>query len=466
MRANVGGLATAVAGKATAAASAIASRADAAGSKLEERTGLPVSAAKEKVNQTAATLVAGASEQVAGVKQRIVDTAEDIEARVREKAIATVEIAIDKGIDRVAGDVKASLKDPDMPMSIQRAIDGMIDDTKPHVRDVIVSEVTTKLLRKAVEDPRLTAPPLPWCSNPYSILRAWVLYTMFPFDKSIWGQLRNPAYYFLMATACFPVMGVSECFWTLMFFLKDKRDEYQLVDYIIAFKVAQFVGGCLAVLAGAVLYALCANKEDHSCDANGPGTHLGFSFEVYFALLKTALCWWAAAMIPCSEKKGGRLYKALHSERAQGIEVSVTKADMSRKGGRVFYWLGYDFVIFAVTVALGVVSLRADDDEWTEWAKIYWLKALYGIMALPWVILKLPMMYTLVLHVRPTAYNRRGQTVPVLRKKERLERRGDGQVAVSEGAGGGAGGGGNRQAWGASGAAKVVPASAVVASPA
>jgi hypothetical protein len=436
MRSNVGGLAAKATEKAAAVAGAVAS-------KVEERTGLPATAVTDKIGQTAVNLAAGASEQVEGMKQAIAETKEDIEARIREKAIATVEIAIGKGVDKIAGDVKASLKDPDMPKALQRAIDGMVDDTKPHVRDVIVSEVTTKYLRKEVEDPRLAAPPLPWCGNPFMILRAWVLYSLFPYDKTIWSQLRNPAYYFLMLLACFPVMGVAEVFWTVVFLLKDKRDEYQLVDYIIAFKVAQFIAGALAVLSGAVLYALCANKEEHSCDDTGPGTHMGFKFEVYFALLKTALCWWAATMIPWSEKKGGRLYKALRSERQQGMEVSVTKADMSRKGGRVFCWLGYDLVIFAVIVALGVLTLTRDDDEWTEWAKIYWLKALYGIMALPWIVLKFPMMYTLVLHVRPTAYNRRGQTVPVLRKRERNQRRADAQGAGA--------------AFSASGAAKVLP---------
>ena len=39
---------------------------------------------------------------------------------------------------------------------------------------------------------------------------------------------------------------------------------------------------------------------------------------------------------------------------------------------------------------------------------------LYSVLAFPWLLLKLPLAYTFVLHLKPTAYNQAGQVVPRL----------------------------------------------------
>jgi hypothetical protein len=58
------------------------------------------------------------------------------------------------------------------------------------------------------------------------------------------------------------------------------------------------------------------------------------------------------------------------------------------------------------------------DLEWQFRADIYWLSVLVGVLSLPFAAFVLPVLSTLLLHVRPTGYNRAGECVPVQRKKD------------------------------------------------
>ena len=66
-------------------------------------------------------------------------------------------------------------------------------------------------------------------------LRARVLYALYPADKTIFQKLRElPLYYLLMALKLDPVTGIPV--FALQFYLIDRRDEYQLVNFILSFK--------------------------------------------------------------------------------------------------------------------------------------------------------------------------------------------------------------------------------------
>jgi len=179
-------------------------------------------------------------------------------------------------------------------------------------------------------------------------------------------------------------------------------------------------GGVLAIFVGAGMYVDCASKVESSCDQTGPGSHDGFYLEVCFFLLKLVLVWIAALLVPYSERKGGKLYKPLPCDEA-------VSPSLSRKGGRIRIWLCFDLLAFAAVVGLGVYSHMfhiKNDTEWISKSHLYWLKAIYGVLSAPWIILKLPMMFVLVLHVKPTAYNRRGETVRLATSDERAKLRG------------------------------------------
>lgn len=69
-------------------------------------------------------------------------------------------------------------------------------------------------------------------------LRAWVLYHLSPCDKSVWACMRNPHWWLLNAVGLIP--GVNHLWWLLLLAWKDKRDEYQLCDFIIGSEASRF----------------------------------------------------------------------------------------------------------------------------------------------------------------------------------------------------------------------------------
>jgi hypothetical protein len=120
----------------------------------------------------------------------------------------------------------------------------------------------------------------------------------------------------------------------------------------------------------------------------------------------------------------------------------ATEEQMDRARWRLMKFLIYDFVIFLICVGLGVfLALKnfLDDDaqlnkgsanqafqnvnskqggNWKFKSGLYWLKAFYGLMSFPFVLLLIPGISTLLSHARPTGYNRWGNCVPYLGHEE------------------------------------------------
>ena len=102
---------------------------------------------------------------------------------------------------------------------------------------------------KEAEDALMAAEPLPCCQancgliDPLLCFRAKVLYTLFPFDKSVWGKMKRPLFWVLTLIAATPVYGVAQIWGMLLLFMKDRKDEYQLVNFIVTFKASMFFAG-------------------------------------------------------------------------------------------------------------------------------------------------------------------------------------------------------------------------------
>ena len=268
--------------------------------------------------------------------------------------------------------------------------------------------------------------------------------------QSLWGKLRNPLYWFLAyALGMFPIWGVQQLWFFVLFCLLDRRDEFQLTKFVIGFKASQFISvGIVAVYLGAIQLLRCTAgiHGAQRCEDDGPGAAVPFFYgDLVFFVAQSVLCWVAYAFLRCSSQKGGRLYKPLPSDPHYRSEV--------RKGGRILYWLLWDTFVAVVVAAVGVVLLFSgrtditsdafDQNEHLLKLYLFWLKSLYGILMFPcacargvrWLvaplmcfrfvsfragfILSMPLMVTLVLHAKPTAYNRAGQTVPVARAKDK-----------------------------------------------
>mmetsp|Transcript_66393 Transcript_66393/g.183379 ORF Transcript_66393/g.183379 Transcript_66393/m.183379 type:complete len:171 (+) Transcript_66393:1060-1572(+) len=95
-------------------------------------------------------------------------------------------------------------------------------------------------------------------------------------------------------------------------------------------------------------------------------------------------------------------------------------AALNKRGGRLWYFIWYDIIIVALLIifaaAVYATTSSAEqysgDREWISKTRTYWLRALYGWLCLPWLLLKMPLAGSFLLHVKPTAYNPQGKTVP------------------------------------------------------
>ena len=90
------------------------------------------------------------------------------------------------------------------------------------------------------------------------------------------------------------------------------------------------------------------------------------------------------------------------------------------------YLMAYDTVVFLACVGWGLFELYGRDpalDRHILLGRLFHLKILYSLLSLPWFLLKLPLAFTLCLHLKPTAYTRSGKTVRLATGKERAEAR-------------------------------------------
>jgi len=276
---------------------------------------------------------------------------------------------------------------------------------------------------------------------------------MTPNNRSFWWQMYQPTWWILTAISVFPSYGVSQVWWVILFFLRDFRDEFQLVSFMVKVKTTAVISvGLIPSYMGISTYLSCVEKG--SCRTNGPGIQGGFIFSTVFLVIQASLVYIAAALVPFSKDKGRRV-------KRNSMTAKTTAAGDERGQRRLNYWLFYDFVTVALCGALfvmawlyspsgptpdkfpeemtinefvngtisapGAASMTDPQKEFLRGAtghdlfraRVFWIRVLYGMLCLPWWILKMPLMFPIILHAHPTAYNRTGQTVPFANAKEK-----------------------------------------------
>ena len=71
---------------------------------------------------------------------------------------------------------------------------------------------------------------------PIAWLRAKLLYTVYPYDRSIWQKLRSAYWCFWLALSAWPLWGVQPLFWGCLYLTIERHDEYQLIAFILELK--------------------------------------------------------------------------------------------------------------------------------------------------------------------------------------------------------------------------------------
>ena len=104
------------------------------------------------------------------------------------------------------------------------------------------------------------------------------MYALYPHDKQLWARLRSPIYILGMLLSMCPVFGIRPAYYLLVLMLMDRRDEYQLVMFVQAFKATQFFAGVLGLLMATAEYFDCVTFGSGGKDCSASA-----AFEISFA---------------------------------------------------------------------------------------------------------------------------------------------------------------------------------------
>lgn len=346
-----------------------------------------------------------------------------IEDEVRAQAFLLINKGVDRAMPRLSAHVKRELVDPDMPRAVVRGMEAIVDSSMEEVRELLAEALTEKVLKKA-PDERISAPPRDCCSgggvcSPCARVRAKILYNLFPHDRSMWASFRSPWWWFFTLLGVFPLWGVRVAWWVFVFLLKDKGDDYQLCTFVIACKASLFIaGGIQSAFLGTAVFQACI--EASNCDGQGaPGSNPpGFEFGLLGALVQAVCCWVAMGFLPWAFPKGGKLYDLTPDLSSRTVERATWLA--TTKGGRLWYFMLYDTIVLLCCVGGGAYAwFGTAEPSYIVRSRVFHIRMLYSTLSFPWLILKLPLAYTLVLHLKPTGYNQAGQVVRLCNSKER-----------------------------------------------
>jgi hypothetical protein len=434
--------------KANAGANAAREAAKSIGEKIDEvapETSAKMNKLKEQAKEKANTTMIA-------VKEKAGDVAVDQINAIASKVLNDV----------VTPKLSESLgADPDMPQVVRDgiafAVEEIMDEVEVSVHEAV--EMTIKGTATNIQE-MIEAEPYPCCCpNPFTWTRALILYTLFPHDKSIWANLRSPIWWLIKIISVFPAYYISTIFWALIWLLKSKKDEYQLINFIVALKQAHFISyGILGSILGNFGFLQCAvihphenptlyqhpggvndTQPDLPCAKSGPGLNMPFWPTAIIFSLQIILTWASAAFLPCSKRLGDRGNEARRKERKEkkiiklrndGLDAEANMLELQNvklsKTHRLKYWLTYDslccgliiVVCVYASISSGATDKGPNDIPSLLQTTMWWSRILYGLLCGPWMLLQ-GFLYPLVLHTKSTAYNARGQVVPLANAKER-----------------------------------------------
>lgn len=371
-----------------------------------------------------------------------------------------------------------AVADPEMPDCVATRIETAVDR---FWNDLIIYQ------EKLIEDARnaasgrsttdhlalalLGSPPMP--CTPFWF-RCWFLYHFLPFDKSMFGCIKDPGFILLTAISIIPLFGIRILFFfvLLIFILRGcPADEYQLVNFILMFKGSQILSsGVGMTVVASVKYYNCVHADlEHTCDVDGPGA----TSDIYSGLIdfvgSCMLVWFAFLCLPCTGSKGGSRDLGLEDEHDMvnysdgGYSQSDSDGPQQRgicrwccrccrrrwdptRGGRLAVLLVWDLFSFILSFVLLVALCNVDvsharvggrPTDMTAWENIstwdgmkaaiskdfttwefrttfFMIRIFYAFLSFPFVIFMLPILNSILTHTQPTGFNSQGLCVPYM----------------------------------------------------
>lgn len=184
-----------------------------------------------------AELEASIDARIAPIKAKLIAEFEAKKNELRDRALHEFELILVKTLDeKVLPAIQKAALDPLMPLFVQKIVVDAIAASWPDIKEEIFDLWSGLVLKFApVDDP----PFIRYWPNPFrAAMHSW-LYHTFPYDRNFWWQIRRPMWWFWNIVALCPFYGVQALYFILLFLMLDKRDEYQMVNFILQFKVRE-----------------------------------------------------------------------------------------------------------------------------------------------------------------------------------------------------------------------------------
>ena len=101
--------------------------------------------------------------------------------------------------------------------------------------------------------------------------RAFLLYKMSPYDRSFWERMRDPWHWIITVFKALP--STQAISFTVQLLLIDKKDDFQLNEFIMQAKGFQFLtSGCFTMIMYSLRLAACRTEVDLAGHADSPAS--------------------------------------------------------------------------------------------------------------------------------------------------------------------------------------------------
>ena len=405
-----------------------------------------------------------------------------IPSRLQAAAKTWAQKRVVTGVENAVGGLKRNLVwkvsgDYFMPHAVRAVMrnigTSMMDEIDNFLMDLVKGKMNVKAVAR-MQSPfhaRHVGSVFSLGSCGYSLVAFW-RYTLYPFDRTIWFQLRDPAFWLIVSLGFFSWSSVA-CF-VFRFLIVDRNDDYMLFAYIEAFKGIQVFQGMYGVVYGVVEYVQCATLIEAGaashCKASGPSVAAQDWVSIWehiFLFAVEVLTVWAAIILMdysysaphelfidkrlvgaeiiyeyVSEGEHSYYYgdgykrrERLHAtitdyseetgchtlqfhDRAEPLTVVLGGEEtrfkiVKLKGGhqQLTRWLLFwDMaVLFCCVAPVVVLRFTRNLKDWQVSQILYWVESIYKLLSLPFLVLKIPMVIQLFFHIAITGFDRNGK---------------------------------------------------------
>eukprot|EP00928_Gymnodinium_smaydae_P023097 TRINITY_DN1918_c2_g1_i1.p1 TRINITY_DN1918_c2_g1~~TRINITY_DN1918_c2_g1_i1.p1 ORF type:complete len:1123 (+),score=256.59 TRINITY_DN1918_c2_g1_i1:88-3456(+) len=338
------------------------------------------------------------------------------------------------------------IEDPDMFPWVKQAARRGLD----HVWDDIIHEVERNIqvaLAMQRKDANKEGPQGRWLLKLWYRLRAFLLYHFLPYNKSIFGRLKDPVYLVIYFATVMPVHGVRVVIYTILLFMllvPGPPDEFQMINFILLAKGMQFfTSGILMMGSGALKYFVCFSycKDDllECMNNNGPSSPgtLGAVLDFFGTVTLTTIAFFAlqysrrfedelvrqAAVEKEKKRQTKNVNRMVPVSAQRPAAADAEEVPASRGGGgRLAKLLWYDMkcLVFSLLVlallsisniGYDVVKVGYLMDIPQFRSNTYWCTVLYSILSFPFAVFMIPGLQNVLTHSNPTGFNEQGACV-------------------------------------------------------